>query len=161
MLDVFETRLGVEVVNMLHRNIDWNTEAMILSMRGPQDGIDPATAAIIVEEFESCPECGSNISPTASDGLREDRDVIWERSLDSTPHTCRHCGAELRIFVEEKAFGIVSDSELPENAEGSETLHYIPTDDDTAYLRVNTFQMNVSKIPPETSSTGKHEQTLA
>jgi hypothetical protein len=132
---------------------------MVLSMRGPRDGIDPATAAIIVREFESCPECTGEIDPKASEGLREDRDVIWKRGHNSSPHTCRHCGAELRIFVEEKAFGLVRDSEVSENAEESDILHFIPVDGETRHLRVNTFQMNVSKAPSETSPTRGHCST--
>lgn len=147
---------------MIHERIGWNTHAMALSMRGPRNGIDPATAAIIVREFKSCPECGGDINPTASDGLREDRDVIWEREAqNSTCHTCSHCDTKLRIFVEEKAFGIISDSQVPENAEDSTTLHFIPIEGADAHLRVNTFQMNVSKEPPNTPPSEERDPTPA
>ncbi len=140
---------------MIHEEIGWNTQAMAMMMKNGRDVIDPATAAIIVREFESCPVCGNNIDPEASDGLREDRDVIWENSNrhESNAHSCHHCDSELRIFVEEKAFGIIPGSRLPESAENNETLHFVPIDGRDSYLQVNTFQMSVSEVKSDNSSS--------
>lgn len=137
---------------MIHTDTGWNTQA--LSMSVGREGIDPATAAILVREFESCSDCGSDIDPVAGEALREDRDVVWENDsrYKSDAHQCDSCGTELRIFVEEKALGVISSDQLPEDADEMETLQFVPIDDRDAYLQVNTFHLNVSEATPRHSN---------
>lgn len=138
---------------MMHTDTGWNTQALAMSVS--RDGINPATAAILVREFESCPDCSSDIDPVAGDALREDRDVVWENDArhKTEAHRCDACGSELRIFVEEKALGLISSEQLPENADETETLRFVPVDGRDAYLQVNTFHLNVSEATPRTSNT--------
>lgn len=141
---------------MIQTDTGWNTQAMAMSVDG--DGIDSATAAILIREFESCSECGADIDPDAGAALREDRGVIWENDAryKSEAHRCDNCESELRIFVEEKAFGVISHGQFPDNADENQTLHFVPVEGRDTYLQVNTFHLNVSE---ETSRRSRSEQT--
>lgn len=138
---------------MIHTDTGWNTQAIAMGVG--RDGIDPATAAILVREFESCPECGAELDPDAGDALREDRDVIWENDAryKSNAHECENCGSELRMFVEEKAIGVVREEQLPDNAGENQTLHFVPVERDDSYLQINTFHLNVSQATPRQSGS--------
>ncbi|QLH82378.1 hypothetical protein [Halosimplex pelagicum] len=138
---------------MIHTDTGWNTQAIALGVG--RDGIDPATAAILVREFESCPECGAGIDPDAGDALREDRDAIWENDAryKSNAQECENCGSQLRIFVEEKAISVVREEQLPDNASENETLHFVPVEGDDSYLQINTFHLNVSQATPRQSDS--------
>ena len=130
-----------------------------MAMRGPRDGIEPSTASCVLREFGECPECGSNVDPDVTDGLYEDRDVIWtnNRGRNSSAHSCEDCGTELRMFVEEKAFGRIGPSQLPGNAEEWEEVIFIPIEDSANYLVVNTNQMWITPEHPQPSPS--KEQT--
>jgi hypothetical protein len=144
---------------VIQKEIGWNTRAM--AMRGPRDGIEPSTASCVLREFAECPECGSGIDPDVTDGLYEDRDVIWtnNRGRKSAAHSCENCGTELRMFVEEKAFGRIGPSQLPENAAEWKEVIFIPIEDSANYLVVNTNQFWVTPERPQPDSA--KEQTTA
>jgi len=111
--------------------------------RGPKirDGIQPSTASIIVSEFVSCPECYHDIETNVIDAVYEDRDVLWDDDLfRSSSHTCEKCGTDLRIFVEEKAYGVIGESQLPDYAETSTEVHFIECGVES-YIVVNTNQI--------------------
>jgi len=108
---------------------------------GSRDGIAPSTASIIVREFVDCPECGHDIDPDVKRAVYEDRDVLWDDELfQSSSHECAGCGATLRIFVEEKAFGVIGAS-LPDYAESSPTTHFVECDETGCHVLVNTNQI--------------------
>lgn len=129
-------------------DIGWNTRAM--AMPDYQDGIAPSTASPIVREFGECPECGADVDPDVTDALYQDRDVIWEndRERKSSPHVCPECETEVRIFVEEKAFGVIGESQLPSDAGEWEDVYFIPVEDSTDYLVVNTHQFWLNEATP-------------
>jgi len=145
--------MEVEGSDMIHTGTGWNTQA--LSMSVGRDGIYPATAAILVRGFESCSNCSSDIDPDPGNAHQEDNDVLWENDAryKSQAHYCDVCETELRIFVEEKVLGIISSEQLPENADETETLQFVPIDGREAYLQVNTFHLKVSEATPRQSNT--------
>lgn len=130
---------------VLKTDIGWNTRAM--AMPSPEEGIAPSTASVLVTEFGECSECCSGIDPDVKDALHEDRDVIWrnDRSYKSDAHACSDCETELRIFVEEKAFGVIGESQLPDDADDYDDVYFIPVEDVNNYLVVNTFHIKVSE----------------
>jgi DNA-directed RNA polymerase subunit RPC12/RpoP len=144
---------------MIHTDIGWNTQAIVMGVG--RDGIDPATAAILVREFESCSECGAEIDPAAGDALREDRDAIWENDAryKSNAHECDNCGSELRIFVEEKAVAVISEDQLPDNADENQTLHFVPVENNDSYLQINDFHLKVSQATPRQSNSIQSDPT--
>lgn len=129
-------------------DIGWNTRAM--AMPDYVDGIAPSTASPIVREFGECPECGADVDPDVKDAKHEDRDVLWENDsrYKSNPHVCPECETEVRIFVEEKAFGVIGKSQLPADAAEREDIYFIPVEDSNNYLVVNTHQFCLSKATP-------------
>lgn len=129
-------------------DIGWNTRAM--AMPDYKDGIAPSTASPIVREFGECPECEADVDPDVTDALYQDRDVIWENDRDykSSPHVCPECETEVRIFVEEKAFGVIGESQLPSDAEEWEGVYFIPVEDSSNYLVVNTHQFWLTEATP-------------
>ncbi|MHC3381751.1 hypothetical protein [Haloarcula sp. H-GB5] len=134
-------------------DISWNTRAM--AMPDYQDGIAPSTASPIVREFGECPECGADVDPEVADALYQDRDVMWEndRNHKSSPHVCPECETEVRIFVEEKAFGIIGESQLPSDADTCENVYFIPVKDSSNYLVINTHQFCLTEATPRKSQS--------
>lgn len=129
-------------------DIGWNTRAM--AMPSWHDGISPSTASVIVSKFGQCPKCGADVDTDVKDAIYEDRDVLWEndRAWKSNPHVCPECETEIRIFVEEKAFGVIGENQLPTNADEMEDIYFIPVDGTANYLVVNTHQMWLSEATP-------------
>lgn len=144
---------------MIQEEIGWNTRAM--AMRGPRDGIEPSTASCVLREFGKCPECGSEIDPDVTGGHYEDRDVIWtnNRGRHSSAHMCEGCGIELRMFVEEKAFGRIGPTQVPDNAAEWENVHFIPIEDSANFLVVNTNQIWIT--PEHTQAETAEKQSSA
>ncbi len=118
-----------------------------MAMPQYEDGISPATASILVREFGTCSECESDLDPDVKDALYEDRDVIWDNGIHHrcSAHTCENCGAELEVFVEEKAFGVIGESQLPDNAEEMDDIYFVPVEGVPNYLVINTHQIMISK----------------
>ncbi|MWG33780.1 hypothetical protein [Halomarina oriensis] len=131
-----------------HDDVEWNTRAMARSR--PTEGIEPSTASIIVRQFATCPECDADIDPDVTDAIVEDRDVFWRREGRRTaPHECDGCASALSIFVEEKAFGVISARQLPDWASDSETVVFIEVAGQDAYLVVNTYHIAVRALDVE------------
>lgn len=137
--------------------VGWNTRAM--AMPSYVDGIAPSTASNVVREFGSCPECEADVDPDVADAIHEDRDVLWEndRRHKSNPYECPECGAEVRIFVEEKAFGSIGESQLPSDAEERDDIYFIPVEDSSNFLVVNTHQFWLS----EATARNPHSERAA
>lgn len=129
-------------------DIEWNTRAM--AMPDFEDGIAPSTASPIVREFGECPACGADVDPDVTDAKYEDRDVLWEDDSKnrSSHHVCPECETEVRIFVEEKAFGVIGESQLPDDAAELEDIYFIPVEDSSNYLVVNTHQFWLHEATP-------------
>lgn len=113
---------------------------------GTREGIAPNIASNIVREFGSCPGCSGDLDPDVTDAVYSDRDVLWDDDYrNSEYHTCESCGSELRIFVEEKAFGMLSESQLPSGADEFETVYYVPCENSSTWLVINMNQISISE----------------
>jgi hypothetical protein len=126
--------------------IGWNTSAM--AMPNYHEGISPPTASILVREFGQCPECDADIDPDVTDALYEDRDVIWRNGRRSSTHRCADCEADLRMFVEEKAFAVIGEGQLPDNAAERDDLYFVGVEGQGSYLLINPFHIRLSKAAP-------------
>lgn len=117
-----------------------------------RDGVEPNQAAPVVRNFCNCPECGASLDDVdVTDGKYCDRDVLWTDDWEypsdlygSAAHECSRCGTRLRIMVEEKALGSLSENSeiLPDDLEGS-SLIFVPYDG--GYVVVNTAQVFISE----------------
>jgi DNA-directed RNA polymerase subunit RPC12/RpoP len=145
---------------MIRTDLGWNTEALARSSLG--DGIKRPKASIIAEVFAECADCGKSIKPRLPYSEEEDRDVVWDDRVSGSSNVdCPSCGANNRVLVEEKAFGIISADRLPDEAEEHENLIYIPVGCENwedgvdvreradTYLRINTYQVMVNSVSSE------------
>lgn len=125
----------------------------------PIDGIALPTASIIIREFESCPECGNDLDPDVTEATREDRDVVWkDRGHHASPHTCESCGATLGILAEEKAFGVINESQIPDDYD-EDVLTFVHVPDSNAVLMVNSFQLMIGVVDGSTQAHSGEQST--
>jgi len=108
-------------------------------------GISPPTAACIVREFQRCPSCKESLDPDVRNAKYVDRDVEWDGDLNPRKDflTCEECDNQFRVLVEEKAFGVIGESQLPEWAEGSDDVFFVRCDDTETYCVINTHQISI------------------
>jgi len=118
-----------------------------------ENDLSVATAATLATEYAHCPACGANISPSATDGVQSDRDVLWtndttnfdqsSNAVDrSSAHTCESCGSGLQILVEEKTKPVLW-SEIPDKHWANNYI-WIELEDNSGYIPVNPRQIMVS-----------------
>lgn len=118
-----------------------------------KDDLSVATAATLATEYATCPECSADISPSATDGVQSDRDVLWtndttnfdqsSNAVDrSSAHTCESCGSELQILVEEKTKPVLW-SEIPDEHWANGYI-WVELEDDSGYIPINPHQIMVS-----------------
>lgn len=129
-------------------------------------GIVPNQAVFVVRDFCECPACGSDLTDVdVKDAVYVNRDVLWTDERDggheyvdqkgvrrvtrpsaidrASAHECSDCGARLRIHVEEKALGQISEAQLPDNPEKA-AYHFVEMEDG-GYVVVNPMQVFISE----------------
>jgi hypothetical protein len=107
--------------------------------------LTPSTASTITREFESCPHCNDDLDLDVKNGKLEDRDVVWaDRTRGSESYECPDCGHRFRILVEEKAWGIIGESQVP--SEISDDVHFVDVPDSSEVLVINTHQIMFTPV---------------